>query len=929
MLNACTIIACNYLPFATVLADSFFAHHPDGAFTVLLIDDEARRFTPPDGRVDWRRLGDLGIDAGEIRRLVGIYDVTELATAVKPLLLRTLLDEGRDGLLYLDPDIRIYGSLAQATSLARDHGIVLTPHSMRPYPRDGRSVDASMILASGVYNLGFIGVSARARPFLDWWWEATRREALNDLTRMMFTDQRWADFAPCFFDHHILKDTAYNVAYWNLHGRRLTADGGSYFVDGAPLRFFHFSGFDARKPYLLSKHQGTTPRILLSDHPVVARICDEYLVCLERAGLEEYGRTPYGWSTMAAGLPMATRMRRLYRDAVIAADEEKGPEPPDPFDRTRPGAFLDWLNSPADDGPRRVSRYLHAIYKDRLDLQIIFPDVGGADAPGFADWIWKYGVQDEVIPLELRPPTGPARAEAAPALGEAINVTGYFRAELGVGEAARLLTSALDATNLAYSTSINEATLSRQRHPFEDRPAADSGWDINIMCVNADSTPRFARDAGRGFFAGRHTVGYWFWEVEQFPESMHAAFNVVDEVWAATDFVATAIRAAGERPVFTIPLPVPVPRYSASITRERLGLPDRFTFLLMFDLLSVMERKNPVAVIDAFTQAFAPDEGPVLVLKTINGGLRLPDLERLRAAARGRSDILIVDRYYTAEEKDAAIGLSDCYVSLHRSEGLGLTMAEAMSVGKPVIATAYSGNLHFMKPETSYLVDYTLAEVPAGCAPYPAGARWANPDVGQAAAFMREVYERPDDAARRASLGRSDILEHHNVKTSAAAVAARVHEIRRARARHVIMPGTEGPIDMRPSKPPAAGAGGSAVEPLEQLLPQLDELANLRVNAAGSSFLGIRQAAQRLLFRLLRPYAFQQRQLQQQLIAALRHAATAIRQEQRTRETLDARVRELTRELLASKRELRRLEGERASEDVRDETPAARTRRDV
>ena len=120
---------------------------------------------------------------------------------------------------------------------------------------------------------------------------------------------------------------------------------------------------------------------------------------------------------------------------------------------------------------------------------------------------------------------------------------------------------------------------------------------------------------------------------------MHAAFNVVDEVWTATDFVATAIRAAGERPVFTIPLPVPVPRISPSITRERLGLPDRFTFLLMFDLLSIMERKNPLAVIEAFTQAFSPGEGPVLVLKTINGELRLPDLERVRAAARGRSDI--------------------------------------------------------------------------------------------------------------------------------------------------------------------------------------------------------------------------------------------------------------------------------------------------
>ena len=196
---------------------------------------------------------------------------------------------------------------------------------------------------------------------------------------------------------------------------------------------------------------------------------------------------------------------------------------------------------------------------------------------------------------------------------------------------------------------------------------------------------------------------------------------------------------------------------------------------------------------------------------------------------------------------------------------------------------------------------------------------------------MREVYDRPDLAARRASRGRADILEHHSVQASAAAVAARVHEIRRARARSVIMPETEGPVAMRPPTAPAATAGGSAVEPLEQLLPQLDELANLRVNAAGSSFLGLRLAAQRLLFRLLRPYAFQQGRLQQQLIAALRHTAAAIREEQRTRETLDARVRELTRELLASKRELRRLQGESAmaSEDVREERSAAPTSSDV
>src|SRR5437899_1455790 len=128
MLSACTIIARNYLPFARVLADSFLAHHPGGSFTVLLIDDEDRRVEHDHTPIDWRRLTDLGLDRLEIRRLAGIYDVTELATAVKPLLLRHLIDEGRGEVVYLDPDIWVHHSLNDIAPLARRHGIVLTPH---------------------------------------------------------------------------------------------------------------------------------------------------------------------------------------------------------------------------------------------------------------------------------------------------------------------------------------------------------------------------------------------------------------------------------------------------------------------------------------------------------------------------------------------------------------------------------------------------------------------------------------------------------------------------------------------------------------------------------------------------------------------------------------------------------------------------------
>ena len=431
-------------------------------------------------------------------------------------------------------------------------------------------------------------------------------------------------------------------------------------------------------------------------------------------------------------------------------------------------------------------------------------------------------------------------------------------------------------------------------------------YDINVLCVNADSTPRFARDAGQAFFAGRHTAGYWFWEVEQFPDAMRPAFDVVDEVWTATDFIAGAVRSMNARPVFTIPLPVPVPQYSPHITRATLGLPDRFIFLLVFDFLSIVERKNPRGLIDAFTRAFAPEEGPLLVLKSINGDLRLAELERLRAAVGNRRDVRIVDTYYSDEEKNALLGACDCYVSLHRSEGLGLTMAEAMALGKPVVATGYSGNLHFMTPENSYMVDYVRTPVPPGCDPYPTSASWADPNLDQAAAYLREVVERPEQAARRARQGQQDVLERHNRQASARAIFARVEAIRRERRSRVVgLP--------RPSETATTGAlPGLAppvsVDELESMLAPLAETSTLRLSAEGRSLKGLRLFTQRALFRVLRPLWFQQHQFHAQLVAALRLTAGAIRTEQQARETVDARVRELTRKLLSARRETNRLE---------------------
>jgi len=423
MLNACTIIACNYLPFAKVLTDSFLAYHPDGRFTVLLVDDEWKAFSPGtaiDDRISWLRLADIGLDTVEIARLAGIYDVTELATSVKPLLLRHLLNRGARAAIYLDPDIRVYDSLEPVADLVATHGIVLTPHTMTPYPRDDRQVDGYFVLSAGVYNLGFIAVSAAAGAFLDWWWHVTRREALADLSQQMFTDQRWIDFVPSFYDHFILKDPGYNVAYWNLHGRELTRVGGRYLVDGVALRFFHFSGFDTARPGLLSSHQGDRPRVLLEDRPVLAELCQEYLAAVQRAGPDPLDRLRYGWSRSASGLNLTTRMRRLYRTALIESEAQRGPQPPDPFDAANPNAFVDWLNASPVAGPGHLSRFLFSIYRDRLDLQIQFPDLNGGDADRLSDWIWRDSDLRENIPLELMPRSRPDTRNVAARQNEGV-----------------------------------------------------------------------------------------------------------------------------------------------------------------------------------------------------------------------------------------------------------------------------------------------------------------------------------------------------------------------------------------------------------------------------------------------------------------------------------------------------------------------------
>jgi glycosyltransferase involved in cell wall biosynthesis len=837
--KACTIVAENYLPAARVLANSFLEHHPDASFTILLLDATAHDISSEDFEV--LSPYDIGIDRREVHRMAMIYDVKELATAVKPWLLRTRLTRGAaDAVFYLDPDIEIFAPLGDVAELAREHSIVLTPHITAPLPADGLLPDDVMILQAGTYNLGFIGVGPGATEFLDWWSARLARDCRVAIDRGQFVDQRWVDLVPVFFEHAVLRDPTCNVAYWNLHERSFRWSGERYEVDGMPLRFFHFSGFDPTKPELLSTHLGPWTRVLLSDHPDLARLCREYGQRLVDRGYIREKSLPYRFDSTASGLRVDPRIRNLYREALEDSGRDRGPEPPDPFDSASADAFLDWLNEPA--GPGGLSRYLHAMYRERPDVQAAFPLVGHVHRDRFLHWVATVGRHEEKIPPELLPagasrPTAramskvmragvsfeerlrgaatryPLLLKAAPfyrairriaswvrhgsgpdpergrerlALDIAsdprrgINAVGYLRAELGVGELARRLIAGIEKASVPFSTITYGNTLSRQEFPFNERNGQCVPYDTNLVCVNADQMPGFASAAGPAFFSNRYTIGVWSWELEVFPTEFQGAFEFVDEVWVPTDFMQRAIAPAMTKPVLTVPVPLEAAA-ARPIERATLGLPQSFLFFFTFDFMSVVERKNPLGLIAAFKRAFEPSEGVALVLKSINGEQNFAALERIRIAASDHADIIVMDGYLGPETKDGLMATCDCYVSLHRSEGLGFTIAEAMSYGRPVIATGYSGNLTFMDEKNSYLVPYALTGVPPGCDPYPAGALWAEPDLDRAAALMRHVYENQDEARRLGQRARHDIVTHHSPDRTGEFITSRFAEIHSGR----------------------------------------------------------------------------------------------------------------------------------------------------
>ncbi|MEG5093141.1 glycosyltransferase, partial [Microcoleus sp. B13-B4] len=337
-----------------------------------------------------------------------------------------------------------------------------------------------------------------------------------------------------------------------------------------------------------------------------------------------------------------------------------------------------------------------------------------------------------------------------------MNIAGYINGEFGIGEGVRANIRAAEAANIPFV--INNFTRSphRKKDTTYQNFSQDNPHPVNLIQVNADEVATFIKHTGSSYFKNKYNIGFWAWELPAFPPEWQPAFNHFHEIWTYSNYCAEAISAVSPIPVIKIMPSIALP--APSLKREALNLPkDKFIFLFVFDFSSRIERKNTLATIQAFKQAFGEEDRVLLIVKSSNSNKFSEAQASLNSAIANNSNIKHLDGYLSKDKLNGLLYNCDCYVSLHRCEGFGLTMAEAMFYGKPVIATGYSSNTEFMNVGNSYLAKYKLIPIEKDCGPYKKGNVWAEADVEHVADLMRYVFNNYREAQQIGAIAAEQI----------------------------------------------------------------------------------------------------------------------------------------------------------------------------
>ncbi|AOX16152.1 glycosyltransferase [Kozakia baliensis] len=762
-----TICSNNYMSAARVLIESVHALHPEIDLFIGLADK----------KVEWEGLYDVpakiieaeSIGIPEFHRFAFQYDIMEFNTAIKPFMFEHLLEKhGFDRVFYFDPDILVLKRLDSLIKYLQDGAsLLLTPHLHVPAEGDDDPNDFT-IMRAGVYNLGFLGVSrcGETLNIIRWWMRRLHRHCINAQALGIFVDQKYMDLVPGFAPHaRIVHDHGMNLAYWNLGHVHLQQSGNSWRADDQPLVFFHFSGFDPRHPTTLTKH---SKNFRNTQSVPLKSLLAHYAKLLFAAG---YGQLPnafYAYGRFESGTAIPFHVRRMFRETT--------PDwPGNPFE-----TYEAYLHRAAPIGSciRKnlvFTNFQHHLWSFFANQRMRLDPDNTEHLRDLTHWYVQKASREQGLDYRLIEPVAlrlgnPARPNVTHLAMTNTNrpdvsVVGYLRTTSGVGMVARhtlngLAHSALrvEGVDVAHGVVSDRSDRTSEKH-LKDQVAGRVQIFANI---NADQLP-FVLEKMKPVLQPGYRISMPAWELEEFPKEWLPAFDAVDEVWAQTKWIQRMLVSKIDKPVIHMPVALTLAP-PQKLPRAHFGLPDdRFLFYFSFDFLSYIERKNPEGIVEAFRLMRRRNSGvkAALVIKTMNGHFAPEKQSAFIELVADDPDIILIDGVLNREDTLSLIACCDCVVSLHRCEGLGLVVAEAMALGIPVISTDYAATTDLVTPQTGFPVDYRLIDIQPGQYPMGEGQRWADPDLGHAAWLMGRVIKDTESARRKAHCARHFIEMHH------------------------------------------------------------------------------------------------------------------------------------------------------------------------
>lgn len=771
------------MAYARTLIASARRYHPDVDCYICLVDDKIdEEGFYPDG-CQLLLASSLGIP--DFESFAFQYDIMELNTAVKPFAFIKLFAKRYDYVLYFDPDIELFRPLGSVfDALDAGASFVLTPHLCSPAEEDSQPDDV-VIMRAGAYNLGFLACSwqLETERTLHWWARHLRFECINKQEVGIFVDQKFMDLVPGFADNcHVLRDTTLNAAYFNLGQRTLTQKGATWLIDGKPLSFFHFSGIEPHNTTQLSKHTHHFRGDEMT--PALKSLIEHYCNGLHANGQGTIPSGIYTYGRFASGTRIPATVRHMFREHHL-------PWGDDPFKSYEEFIHLPYVGAPRHSGSFITTNFMKYLWDRHVWLQQNFDLNRAEHVEAFARWYIEHAhgqlqldprlIEPVAARAGRKPPPSRGRFDRADTSRPDITVVGYFKLAGGVGEVGRQTLRTLAGTGLTidgHDIALGLADSRRNDTSCDDMLSPEVAGKVQIYNVNADQLPIVMKHIEPLRRKDSYRIAIPFWELAEFPAAWLAAFDEIDEIWAPSQFIQSALVRKLDKPIIHMPVALSF-EAPTGFDRAYFSLPrDKFLFFFAFDFYSFQERKNPRAAYRAFRMAFAGrgirDVG--LVVKSLNGEHVSGDLAALRDELADDPDVIFLDQSMTRQEMLGLISVCDCVVSLHRSEGLGLLVAEAMVLGKPVIATDYSATTELLTPSTGFPVEYKLVQVREGQYPHAAG-RWAEPDELHAGWLMQRVYSDPDGALLKARRARQRINESNGARHVARLQHERLREI--------------------------------------------------------------------------------------------------------------------------------------------------------